>query len=698
MIRALLVLLALTGPALAQVATVTSGEHPGFTRLLVAATGVEGWRLTRTVDGYALDAGSGVTGFDLSRAFERIPRTRVTALFADPADGQLRIRVGCACNAIAFQYEGRYLVVDVRDGPPRARSAFELTQGGARLPPLGLANAVVAAAPAGAGYDWLAARRVAGAAEAVPRSAPPTRGAGADVGTLRQALLAGIARGAAVGVVGMALPDGGQVAAPAGVSLFDGGAEGIAVLPGTGRDAERRVAAADCPSPEAFDIGSWASNDPYLAQLGQRRSALLAEFDRPDPEAVARAVRLYLYMGFGAEATDLLRAYPEAAMDTSVAEVMAAVLDDREVEARAVAAWPSCAGAAPLWAALALPPDNAAAADRDIVRQAFGTLPPHLRSRLAPRLAVLADLAGDPALRASIEAAAGRRERPPSTAGGNAASLLAAWRDGGSDAVPAALAYVAAAERAGLRVPDEVPGALLSLADERRGLPEAADLSRAGRIAAALAQDMETAFADPEMTARLPDIWAILTATADDDTFIAMTVAHRAAFPSAQADLSARIARRLLDLRLPDQALAWVPPDSTDPAAAILAAEALVALGRGAEALERLDGTPPDAATAALRARAADLAGAYDLAAAAWTAAGDPERAGRSARLAGNPAAARDDDPWRRLAADVAGAPRPLATEAVGPLQTGNALVGASARLRADIDALLSDTTLPVDR
>lgn len=678
--------------ARAEVARVTSGEHAGYSRLLVtSAEPPDGWRLTRTADGYALDAGAGTTGFDLSRAFDRIPRTRITALFADPADGRLRIRIGCACHAIAFLHEGRYLVIDVRDGPAPARSAFEQAADGRRMPPL-FADRTATGQGGTARYDWLAEWRggtgpVAAGGRGRPVAAAPAQD------ELRSALLAGIARGAAAGVIGMRLPQDAPVAMPSGIALFNGGAPGVALDndPGDGRSAA--VVRPDCPDGARFDIGAWATAEPFLLQFAAHRAALVGEFDLPDPAAVDAAIRFHLHLGFGAEAADIMRAFPDRTGDPLVWSLMAAILDGLAPEAPDTRGWMACDSAAALWATLAQPPEAAGAANRQALRQAFGTLPPHLRVLLAPRLQERALQIGDAELAASVAAAAGRGTQNPVTEA-SPAILLAAWRDGGNDAIPAALAFVAAAHAAGEPVSAEVPGALLALAQEFGDLPEADALSRAGRLSAALAGDFETAFADPARTAEMPELWQLLVDTADNDTFIGIVASRRGLFPKARPDLAAEIGERLRELRLPELALDWLPARSGEQIGAATAAAALVDLGRGREALALLDGLPA-AATAELRARAAELVGEHRLAADAWAAAGDPDRAARSARLAGIPG--QPATAWYRLQQDVAGAPRSLTADGAGALQGASALVAASAGLRADIDTLLADTALSMD-
>lgn len=79
-------------PVSAEVAKVTGGEHKDFTRLVVEARDIGNWRFGRAVDGYELEFGNAVTAFDVTQAFEKIPRDRITALWRDPKTGRLRFR------------------------------------------------------------------------------------------------------------------------------------------------------------------------------------------------------------------------------------------------------------------------------------------------------------------------------------------------------------------------------------------------------------------------------------------------------------------------------------------------------------------------------------------------------------------------------------------------------------------------------
>lgn len=93
--RALAVLALILGlvPLAAPAAVLRSGEHPGFTRIVLDGLPGPDWTLGRTGTGYALRLGLSAKAIDLSGAFRTIGRQRITGISATE-DGALRIDLG----------------------------------------------------------------------------------------------------------------------------------------------------------------------------------------------------------------------------------------------------------------------------------------------------------------------------------------------------------------------------------------------------------------------------------------------------------------------------------------------------------------------------------------------------------------------------------------------------------------------------
>ncbi len=113
-------------PAVAETVRVRSGNHASFSRLVVPLSTPVEWILGRSENGYILEVEDKDLEFDLAGAFDRIPRTRITALRADRGRPRLEVDLGCDCHATAFVYGAAAIVIDVNDGPPQPGSRFEM--------------------------------------------------------------------------------------------------------------------------------------------------------------------------------------------------------------------------------------------------------------------------------------------------------------------------------------------------------------------------------------------------------------------------------------------------------------------------------------------------------------------------------------------------------------------------------------------
>ncbi|MGL5011213.1 MAG: hypothetical protein ACRC6I_15145, partial [Paracoccaceae bacterium] len=123
--RLAIFLICLSGPARPDTVSVESGEHADFSRLVLSLPASQDWQFGRTATGYELALALPDQRFDVSGVFDLIPKDRLTGLFVDPTSGKLQLSVACNCHAMPFSLDDRTIVIDLRDGPPPARSAFE---------------------------------------------------------------------------------------------------------------------------------------------------------------------------------------------------------------------------------------------------------------------------------------------------------------------------------------------------------------------------------------------------------------------------------------------------------------------------------------------------------------------------------------------------------------------------------------------
>ena len=121
----LTVLIFVAFPGLSYAAVyVESGEHPGYSRVVMQFERSPNWTFGRVADGYELRISDPETEFDVSDVFDRIPRTRLNSL-TTPVPGRMTFGVGCDCYADVFEISPGRLVVDIKSGAVGSDSRFE---------------------------------------------------------------------------------------------------------------------------------------------------------------------------------------------------------------------------------------------------------------------------------------------------------------------------------------------------------------------------------------------------------------------------------------------------------------------------------------------------------------------------------------------------------------------------------------------
>lgn len=761
---------------LAETVTVRSGEHAGFTRIVLAHGAPVDWRLSRAGQGYLFDPGRPGVTYDLASVWQLIPRDRLAGLTALP-DGTVRLDVGCACHALPFELRPGVVVIDIRDGPPPAASVHERDAAGRLLPPLPAgaeqtadvragndpandsANDPAAARPdagpaGGPGsprYDWLdramATARLPGAVATTPPApvtrappspppslppspapAPPDLQGMPDLERLRsldatrQALLERLGDAMTRGVIEPALPATRsrmpeQVVVPQPrpeqlrVVLPDEPAEpGIDAEAGDRLPGRLTAQGAQCIPDPAVDLLSWGADQSPATALGGF-AALLGEFDRPDPDAVGRAVRYHLHLGFGAEARALAAAFAPSHPDRRVWDGLAQILDGGLDQNGVFAGMEVCDTAAALWAVLgqATLPTTRGLAVPAILRT-FSALPPHLRRHLGPALAdrfLMADdmvtvqairdailrAPGDPGPAVRVMAAGIdlQRDEP-----GAVAALGELASGPGPSGVRATVVLLREMAATGSAPPDTLLAQAEAMHREYQGAPEARDLADAIALGHASRDDFDTALdwaasAGPQSETA---VWAMLAARGSDGQMLRHAVlGPGAAAPPLTPEADRNLARRLIDLGFPDAATIWLDPArrSGAPVAEdrLLGAEAALTAGDPNAALRELAGLPGESAQTLRDLARVALGEVADLTAA------EP-RLAAAIRARNWPVIARDGpEVWRNAAALDLPAETPAETPAnpaappPGPLATARSALADSAAARATLRALL---------
>jgi len=704
----ILLLLLLAPAATAQTVSVKSGAHDGFTRLVLELGRPVDWQLGRTADGYALRLEPPGARFDLSQVYQLIGRERLAAIWVEPDTNQLKLGIGCACHAIPFEFRPGVIVIDLRDGRPPQGSSFELALEGEAPPPLEVRVLPrPRARPSSlATYDWRTA-------DQVPHSTGlPLAINDPALTQLRNTLLLQLSRGAAQGVVQIAeeIPEPQQRPGPLAQvriveypGLFAGtGGESSPALTGSG---------AACLPDSALDMAAWGSDQPVSAQIALSATGLIGEFDRPDPEAIRRAVRYYLSLGFGAEALHLLRSFDMPDEERQLWQAMAGIVDHGAAEGGAFAGMMVCDTAAALWAVLAQARSDGTEPNTQAVLRSFSALPRHLRQHLGPLLAdrflgrndtESARAVRDAVLRTSadlmpsvrlMEARIDLAQGKTDAAGSTLADLVTEAGPVGAEAM---IAWVDRLLAEGKPVDAPTVTALAALLHEHKGGPLEPALHKAHVLSLAAAGDFDAAFAaQPTVPGAEPALWQRLAEQGPDTALLTHAVLPTGAAPLSDMATSRQIAARLLKLGFADQAMAWMQPADerlaeTPDDLRVLMAQAELQRRDSRAALRLLAGlTGADAGAlrAAAQARLGDAPAAQKI----FAANGNAEAALGTARVARDWrfVAAAGPKLWQDAAALVLST-GPTAAEHLGPLASADAAVAESAGARVVIQALLA--------
>ena len=713
--------------ARAEVVRVTSGEHADFTRIVIEYPAEVDWQVGRTADGYELRLPDAAPRYDLTRVFDLIGKDRLAAIWADPESGALHFGIGCPCFAMPFELRPGTIVVDIRNGVAPKGSSFEEPLDGGTAPDLAAKPTVRPVGrpdPAGPPpvYDWTAALLEGPQDHPGPAEPPldlalaPSEAVRADLEPLRQSLIEQLSRGATDGIVDMAPPSkGAEGAASEGNPSVDirlGDAPNLALRQKGEGVAPLSAEGAECIADERLDLAAWVEETAFAEQIGPALSDLVGEFDKPDPEAVKRATRFYLALGFGAEARSILRAFPTEQEDARIWQSMARILDDEPDPDPVFAGMAACETAAALWAILADPSVlSVGQVEKSAILHAFSALPIHLRHQLGPtlvdRFLAMKDFATATALRDSvlrgtsepgpeIELMEAAIEKASGSKAASAERLEKLTAQPGPATADALVALIIQRAEQGQDVSLDQVRAMEEYAKERENSEDHDKFHLALTLAYGASGDFEQAFAHlPDTPDAAPVLWQILASAGADSALLDhATLAAKEDPPPAARAAAALIAQRLVTLGLADQAARWL--DQTHEPPGLLAAK--VALGQGdpQRALELLgDAQSPSADDVRISAfhlmgdeqAVADLYAAREMPAEAWSAV---SRMRDWQRLA-----SEGPEVWKAAASqlEVEGA-APTDPE-MGPLERDRNLVEHSTATRDAITALLDAVKSP---
>lgn len=435
----------------AQTFGVKSGEHDGFTRLVVRLPDSVNWTVTRSDRNARLDVSAANARFDLTDLFTRIPRTRLQQARQSP--GSLDLSLGCDCVVDSYRVNGGYLVLDIRGTPGPgsgssqawnswARLGRTATSGGAIQDRIRLMQSTSAldrpfrydpadvSMPMPVFPDRMvtsdSGQRPTGPVLPVVPSMERRPSASSEdmIDPLQQPL---IDRAVAAGY-GDALAlsedrlieqmehasDQGllQRAPRSNYSAPDMGAVngeqaplpiGISSMSAIDRDfqeltenLEQSRGGGRCITSSRIALHDWGGQGSFEDEISSLRGGLVGEFDNLQPGPVRALAQAYLHYGFGAEARNALALLGSEEPEDEVLKTLSRIIDGDDVAmANPFADQIPCDSDAAMWAYLSVGDPKVSGLNVEAVLTGFARLPAHLRRHLGPRLSRQFSARGD---------------------------------------------------------------------------------------------------------------------------------------------------------------------------------------------------------------------------------------------------------------------------------------------------------------
>lgn len=364
--------------ASAQNILVTTGEHAGFTRLVLQSALPIDWELhDREADGTTrtLSIAGPDTPIDISRAFQRIPRARLGDLIRTQQG--LELHLNCDCPIDAWTERPGLVVLDIGNPPrsgPAAPAPF-LPSAAITRPPQFTGNNLARNAGITLARTWPADTGHPGITARVTAQGPmPSPLAETERQAIMQQLSAQVAGALSQGVLNPSLDP-----APRTEMIRLGDTETDTAIPPNLRvmsvldrpdDDATRLAddlPGACTAAATLNFVVDPAPGSFNTALATGMADWIGEFDQPEQKATEALILLYLQHGFGAEARALLEnaVHPIPGRDLLLG--FADTLEGRQSNSRLrLADQHGCGGAAAMLAALAgapLPRVNARARD-----------------------------------------------------------------------------------------------------------------------------------------------------------------------------------------------------------------------------------------------------------------------------------------------------------------------------------------------
>lgn len=708
--------------ASAQTAVVRTGEHEGFTRIVVPVPDVLKWNVRNLERSLVLSVQSKKLQFDVSSVFDRISRSRVLEISQPVPGADLVVRLACDCEVSSFRASRSLIAIDVAS-PTKKDPKGEL------------AMPVVFEKTSATQFE-----RSSNSDETGSAGDP-----GRDLQTRDDVQ---VPHHVTFTVTKQRLVEQLDRASQQGVLVFDEAKADSSdkienfVKTHTPADIYSQVSAVtvldqglrtsvqdtgnsyltECISDNTVNLLEWSDGSPFFEQLQVLRTDLYGEFDNKNGDVMSSLAKLYLYYGFGGEAEQVVHLMEDPSLNGDLLIAISRILDGSPKPERSpLEGQQHCSGRVALWSTLS---ERRLSGDVNLnaVQRAFSSLPSHLRFHLGARLTKIMVDGGRPDVGQSIIDSAVRNSNVVSPEidithaaikfdeGDFANSLESSEKAASVESDQSAHALISKI-KIFLKTEDTPSQADIELMEalllEFRGTSIHMNL----REAIVLAYAMVGKFGDAlplwglmrreidksKETEMLSHLIPLVTELADDIVFLDYVLKHKGDVSSMSNTVSVLgTAKRLMDLGFPAPAreilLEVVSQDFGD-ARRMMLAEAALAEGKPHKALVDVLGITGSAADK-VRISAMWQNKNYSEAASLAAEARDNERAARGFFLSGDYEAIPEDSTRFIKAGGAAKRLINSSLPELPPLEQARALLNESAVARGDIAQLLDETEL----
>ena len=727
-IAALIFWLLIPVSVLAEPVVVRSGNHDGFTRLVLYLPQGTEWSISEE-ERRVIVATTPPATFDTSAVYDRIDRSRLKDLTPGAAPGELRLDLGCDCGLRTETLVGNALVVDLVPGLQTAQR-----------PVARPAASVGTAEPEALAARPVAQPKIDEARRLTDRLTMPF-GDLNEAGVARAQRLAEVendilqqvARATTQGLLVPSLTAPAEPAQPAPKAREDSpvtptqtpapppaALAHTAIIEPDDHGLNLTSDGLSCVPDQKLDLATWAGEEGFAIGLGRLRTALTEEFDRTNGDVALQMAQFYISYGFGAEARSILRLIPSAE-DHDLLVSMTRILDrGHDPDPSPLSGQTDCDAAVALWSVLAT--ENLAPAttiEEPAILRTLNALPATVREQIGSLLAERLLSAGRTDAAQAVMRVINRDDAPADDRTNLVTGLmeletgdaeegrdiLADTAEQGRDTSPEALIALVEHDLAsGQPVSSDTAELISAYVFQYRSAPIAEKLRQVEVLARASAGQYDTAFglldrpkAEEALGAAAGDIRSqatdMLTAQADDATFLRIGLQqadqHAEDLMVATTD---RLATRILSLGFADVAARIVsaPAKEDDADRRLIRARAALAAGRPRRAEEELTGlTGPE--VDALRAELNAVSGQHEAALQAFEALDLKAEAERQAWLAGDWAKlAGSDDQLNAAAATLMRTEEIAPAPDMGELARNRRLLQDTIAARDTIEGLLS--------